>query len=79
MDPYILRRYKFDVNGDMNFKRLGVRSVKRSPDALHFLVYRNQGTPDQQQFATSNGCDALNPTELELLVPSDVGARLISL
>jgi hypothetical protein len=59
VDPYILRRYKFDVNGDMNFKRLGVRSVKRSPDALHFLVYRNQGTPDQQQFATSNGCDAL--------------------
>lgn len=79
MDPYILRQYKYDVNGDMNFKRLGVRSVKRGPDALQFLVYRAQGTPSPQQFAISNGRDAIKPTELELLVPSDVGARLISL
>jgi hypothetical protein len=65
--------------GELNFKRLGVRSVKRGLDSIQFLVYRSQETSHNQQAANNNGISATDSMELELLVPADVGARLISL
>jgi hypothetical protein len=73
VDPYILRQYKYDAIGELNFNRLGVRSVKRGLDPVQFLVYRSQETSNNHQ------ATAKDSIELELLVPSDIGARLISL
>jgi hypothetical protein len=73
VDPYILRQYKYDPIGELNFNRLGVRSVKRDLDPVQFLVYRSQETSNNHQ------ATATDSIELELLVPSDIGARLISL
>jgi hypothetical protein len=52
--------------------------VKRGVDPVQFLVYQSQYTPTYQT-ANKDGLATTDSIELELLVLSDVGARLISL
>jgi hypothetical protein len=78
VDPYILRQYKSDAMGELRFNRLGIRSVKRGIDPVQFLALRSQYTPTYQT-ANKGGLATTNSIQLELLVLSDVGARLISL
>lgn len=71
VDPHFLRQYRFDSNGNLPFNRLTVRSVDQGFDPVQFLVLRDKS--ELEKTLTSM------QAELNLLVPSNIGQRLMAL
>ncbi|SPN99280.1 uncharacterized protein DNG_02317 [Cephalotrichum gorgonifer] len=81
LDPWLMRQYRFDDNGEVEFRRLVVRSVMDGPLPVQFFVFQSPshsqgstGTPD-----TPGDSDSSSRTYLNSLVPPDIGARLLNL
>ncbi|KZL75356.1 fungal specific transcription factor domain protein [Colletotrichum tofieldiae] len=80
MDPLLLRHYRTDESGMFGFKELAIHSVQDSPIPCQFLVSQ------QSIFSRRRDeCGLERPSEdalseqLENIIPSAVGARLIKL
>ncbi|GJN78874.1 hypothetical protein PLIIFM63780_002385 [Purpureocillium lilacinum] len=80
MDPYILRKYRTDNHGVFKFKQLAVYSVQEQPFPVQFLLSQPSlfGKSLEQTGHATPG-EAYLRTQLEQLVPSTMGKRLISL
>ncbi|KAL2850283.1 fungal-specific transcription factor domain-containing protein [Aspergillus pseudoustus] len=71
MDPYVLQHYKFDANYDFAFSKLTIRNVGQSGVPVQFLLSK-QEPPDDELSVTE-------PTDLDAIVPPEIGDRLIRL
>ncbi|KAJ5773100.1 hypothetical protein N7457_007996 [Penicillium paradoxum] len=80
MSPLLMNRYQYDASGALCFKNHNIQSVSSGSDPVQFLL------SDSSIFASSreeNGCIDVSTInlrqELESLVPTDTGIRLINL
>lgn len=71
VDSHFLRQYRYDSDGNLPFNRLSVRSVTQGFDPVQFLVIRD--TSDLEESLVSQ------QAELDLLVPPNIGQRLMAL
>ncbi|KAF2021450.1 hypothetical protein BU24DRAFT_430123 [Aaosphaeria arxii CBS 175.79] len=80
MDPYVLQNYQYDSNGSFGFKQLSIQSVLRGNFPVQFLISQPSLFSSSRK---ENGVQEISPLvargELEKMVSSDTGRRLISL
>lgn len=67
-----MRQYHFDERGQLPFKRLTVRSVVGGAHPVQFLIFHSRSKELELEQ------DRLR-TELDSIVPPDVGSRLLLL
>ncbi|KAJ5767049.1 uncharacterized protein N7511_004665 [Penicillium nucicola] len=80
MDPSLISRYQYDTSGAFRFKNLNIQSISSGSNPTQFLM----SNPSVFGFSREeNGCSKVSTIDtrqkLELLVPADIGRRLITL
>lgn len=75
MDPYFLRLYRFNQQSVFPFKKLTVRSIDAGQLPIQFLQDIGESSPTGYHIER----DETSRAELENIVPSSIGERLISL
>lgn len=71
VDPHFLRQYQYDSDGNLPFNRLSIRSVTQGFDPVQFLVIRDNSDLEESLVSQQ--------AELDLLVPPNIGQRLMAL
>ncbi|UNI16586.1 hypothetical protein JDV02_003012 [Purpureocillium takamizusanense] len=80
MDPYILRKYRTDDHGTFKFKQLAICLAQDEPFPVQFLLSQPLlFGKSQEQAGHATPGEAYLKTQLEQLVPAEMGNRLISL
>ncbi|KAL5338361.1 fungal-specific transcription factor domain-containing protein [Aspergillus crustosus] len=77
MDPYVLQHYNFDANSEFAFSRLTVRQVEKSAVPVQFLLSKQELTLDSR--AETELSPTTGITDINIIVPPEIGDRLISL
>ncbi|KAL2809158.1 fungal-specific transcription factor domain-containing protein [Aspergillus granulosus] len=76
MDPFVLQHYKFDANSEFAFSKLTIRQVQQTEVPVQFLLSKQELTIESRAEVELS---ALEPTDLNAIVPPESGDRLIKL
>ncbi|KAL3458159.1 fungal-specific transcription factor domain-containing protein [Aspergillus heterothallicus] len=76
MDPYVLQHYRFDATSQFAFSKLTIRQVQQSDVPVQFLLSRQELTNEARAEAELSNTE---PTDLDTIVPPEIGDRLIKL
>lgn len=83
MDPYVLRRYRYNDNGEFCFSKLSIRTVQDSTIPVQFLLSPKDLSLDstlEAELEEGDGLSAENERDrLSDLIPNGIGKRLIGL
>lgn len=83
MDPYVLRRYRYDDKGEFCFSKLSIRTAQDSAIPVQFLLSPRDLSSDSTLEADLEDGTALSPENerhrLSNLIPEGIGKRLIGL
>jgi hypothetical protein len=84
MDPYVLRRYRYNDDGEFRFFKLSIRTVQDSAMPVQFVLSPKELSSDSSQEAElEEDGDALSAGNerdtLSTLIPAEIGKRLIQL
>jgi len=83
MDPFVLRRYRYNENGEFNFSKLSVRNIQDEDLPVQFLL-----SPRELSLETRNETELVNDhistsdeprIQLNALIQIETGSRLIKL
>ena len=83
MDPYLLRRYRYNENAEFGFSKLSIRTTQDTTLPVQFLLSNKDLSSesqaeteleDEQHLSVGNGRSLLSN-----LIPTEIGRRLIKL
>ena len=83
MDPYVLRRYRFNENAEFGFSKLSIRSVQDAAIPAQFLLSPKDLSHESRGEAALDNEDVLSAEDerdkLSSLIPYETGQRLVQL
>lgn len=79
MDPYLLQNYRYDRSGAFHFKQLSIQSAYHGTAPTQFLLSQPGLFSWSRKEMGLNASPEASRTQLENVVPTDTGRRLISL
>lgn len=74
-----MRQYRFDSDGDITFKRLTMRSVVQGHNPIQFLITGKGSLDEGLVGGGGGGGGGGHRGELDMLVPPQIGQRLLAL